>query len=636
VSVCDAYIKFCLRPPSPLPMWQWWEAFITLDNTSAAPGKRISTKRLPMLRWFSRFKQDPRCRRLVMMVSAQSTKTQNAINSLLHDIAEDPAPAMWVMANADHCEEFAKKRLFPAVEDCEKTKDLLPAERNRRNKRLIQFDSMNLMLRGSNSRQGLQSDPIRRLYLDERREWKKGAIDLVRKRTRTFHNFIEISMGTAGTKDDELHCDYREGNQVIPHFRCPKCQHSQPFRFGRKESVLFPTPRAKGGLEWDENPVTRPGGKWLKAEVVKTVRFVCENADCDATWRNHEKMALIKAMHPAEYGHSTGPKLLAEDELAVPDTGIVSMHWNTLCMPFPGCAWEGIVWEFLKACDAYKLGNVEPLKAFVTETLGEPWEERGQRPTEHALRKQCGGKAGMAYVRGPADGHPFWLPSEQNQVTTVLTGDVQAAEGGYLKWVVRQWKATGDSRLLDYGWCRDYDDLKEIQIKFGCIDDCVFVDSGWGPGTSKCYRACLDWNWKPMKGDDGDYFSVYVLSPTSGQKVSRNVPWKLGEVDPSLGKVGQGRIQLPLLHWKHSTYRDRLLLHIAVGRGPLWLLPDDVGDDYLTEMTGNERIARRNPNGSVDYEWVKRGPDDWQDCELEQLAVVDAGGVAVAGEEKET
>src|SRR4030095_3935554 len=116
VQGIDSFIAHLSRdvaPPSDLPAWRWMEENIELDNTSAFPG-RYSTELVPMVRTFFDYCQNPRVCRIVLMVSAQSTKTQNAINFVLWSVKEDPGPAMWVMAAQDHCEEFAKKRLFPA------------------------------------------------------------------------------------------------------------------------------------------------------------------------------------------------------------------------------------------------------------------------------------------------------------------------------------------------------------------------------------------------------------------------------------------------------------------------------------------------------------------------------------------
>ncbi len=613
MTTCEQHIRFCLAPPSDLPEHLWWEKHIRLDNTSAAEGD-YSTEFVPMVRWYCRQRANARVRRIVMMVSAQSTKTQNIINSLNHDIAEDPGPTMLIMADQDQAEEFAKKRLFPAIEDCEPAAKMLPKERNRRSKRLIQFNSMNLMLRGSNSRSKLQSDPVRRIYCDERREWKKGAIDLVRKRTRTFYNFLEVSTGTAGKKDDELHMDFKEGSQTFFHFKCPKCGTSQPIRFGKNSSTLHPKERERGGFIWDANDTTKPDGHWNFEEVRKTVRLQCEGKLPDGSWcetefRNHEKLALIRSIHEVDYNPTAQAK-------------IKSAHWWAAYMPWVD--WADLVEEFLKAVISYRHGNIEPMIAFVTETLGEPWEERGEKPKDSELLRQCGANFGQPYERG---NFSLWLPSPEVQSAFVMTADVQAGQGGHIKWVIRQHLSNADSRLIDYGDCFDLDSLREIQERHSLPGSCVFIDSGWGPGASTVYAACVQYGWTPLKGDDADYFVTYI------DRVPVRFPYKETMVDPSLGKSGQGRLSLALIRWSNPTYKNRFFLYIAIGKGPLWLLPDNVGQDYVKEVLAEERRKKLGTRGEEIQFWFlpKGRVNDWGDCELMQLVVADAGGLAVAG-----
>jgi phage terminase large subunit GpA-like protein len=612
VTASEKHIRFCWSPPSDLPEHLWWEKYIRLDNTSASEGD-YSTEFVPMVRWHCRQRANPRVRRIVEMVSAQSTKTQNLINSICHDVAESPMPAMFISADQDQAEEFAKKRLFPALEDCAPTKELLPKERNKRSKRLIQFNSMNLMLRGSNSRAKLQSDPVGRIYCDERREWRKGAIDLVRKRTRTFYNFLEISCGTAGKKDDELHLDFKEGSQTFFHFTCPKCNTSQPIRFGRNESVLHPKPRDRGGFLWDSTEITKPNGQWDFEKMRATVRLQCEGklpdgSWCEAEFRNHEKLELIRTMHEVDYNPAAQAK-------------IKSAHWWAAYMPWVD--WADIAEEFLKAVIAYRRGNIEPMIAFITETLGEPWEERGEKPKDSELLKRCGHNYGQPY---DLKNFTLWLPTPNDPAAQVITCDRQGAAGGFLKYLIRQWRPNGDSRLIDYGRCIDNDDLREIQLLRGIPDECVFLESGFQ--ASKVYEACVKFNWKALKGDDVEYFTTYE----DGKP--RRWPWRQTYVDPSLGKKGQGRVsEIPLIMWSNPTYKNRLLLHIAVGDGPLWLLPDNVSQDYIDEVLAEERRRKEGPRGEDVFFWFKPGGriNDYLDDELMQLVVADAGGVAVVG-----
>ena len=593
-----------LAPPSNLPAWQWLEENLTLDKGAAIPG-RYSTDYIPFVRHFFNMAQDARPRRLTMMVSAQSAKTQNGINLVLHRIVEDPATMMWVMASKEHCDEFPKKRLNPAIENCPPALALYPPERNRATKSLVQFDTMNLLFRGSNSRVGLQSDPVRWLICDERREWRPGAIELVRKRTRTFHNFQEISMGTAGVKNDELHRDFLDGTQTFIHWLCPHCQHSQPFRFGRKVSSLFLASRERGGVVWETSEKTKPDGKWNWEAVRASVRYECES--CGHLFANHEKRRLLDSWHPF-------------DANPAPTSGFVSMHWNALYMPWSSCDWAELAVEFLKANHAQKLGKLEPMKAFVTETLGEPWEDHSEKLEVNTLRARCGGyKSGEFYPQTKHD----------KGFARIITVDVQ---NGYLVVVLRQWQRGVGSRLVFARKMFTFDDLRAFQVDHGVKDQCVWIDSGFD--TETVYAECLKygrWNrvageivwegWTPMKGEDDDYFTVQV----EGKGVRR--PFRKTHVDPFIGKSRQGQFRnFPLYLWSNPTYKGRLFFHI-LPKTSSWEIPSDISNEYLDQLKATEIVKTTGADGQEEVEFKRTGPDHFADCELMGLVVADVGGL---------
>ena len=596
-----------IKPPSQLPAWQWIEQNIELDNTSSIPG-RVSFDLFPMSKTFFNYAQNPRTRKLTVMVSAQSTKTQNAIMFALWRVAEKPAPMIWAMAAADHCEEFGKKRLWPAVEDCPPVSALAPQDRESWTKRLIRFDSMNLMLRGSNSRIGLQSDPVGIIVCDERREWKHGAIELIRKRTRTFSDYLEISMGTAGKENDELHRDFIEGSQTFFHFTCPHCQCSQPFRFGKHETTLFEYPRDKGGLTWETNEVTRPNGNWNFAEVAKTVRYECE--ECGHKFKNADKAALIKTIKAVHHNPDALPSH-------------VSLHWNALYMPWVNCDWSEIVVEFLKANHALKPEgghDLAPMITFTTETLGEPWREiAGEKPQEGEIMNRCG-----EYVIGEE-----W--KDTDNTTKILTVDNQ---DGYVVYVLRQWRKDGTSRLIEAGKLLSFDELRTYQIDHGVIDRAVWIDCAYKP--TDVFKACMNYGrwvhgrdkepvwdgWTPIIGDDAEEFTRIVKG------VRMRVHWKKINKDPGIGTGREGARLIPRYSWSNPHYKEQLYIYRVNGKGPTWELPKNISADYVKQMQATERVQITDATGQVTgHKWVERGRHDFGDAECFQLVVADVGGI---------
>jgi phage terminase large subunit GpA-like protein len=59
---------------------------------------------------------------IAVQCAAQSSKTQTVMNCACWAIAEDPGPAMWVMATKDELRDFIRDRLTPTFEACQPVK----------------------------------------------------------------------------------------------------------------------------------------------------------------------------------------------------------------------------------------------------------------------------------------------------------------------------------------------------------------------------------------------------------------------------------------------------------------------------------------------------------------------------------
>jgi len=575
------FIAAQCAPPSTDPMWKWWEKNIVLDSSGPFPG-RFRTELTPMVRWISEWAQSARVRRIIGMGAAQTLKTQFLLNLFNWGVNESPGTTMWVMADADSVREFWTKRLEPSINGCEPTLKRFQG----RSKDLICFDSMNLLLRGSQSRAKLQSDPVKRLICDERREWKKGSIDLVRKRTRTFNDFQEISVGTAGVDGDELHCDWKEGSQTMPHFRCLKCGHSQPLRFGKEPTALFPTARTKGGMVWEENDTTKPGGVWNYAEMRKTVRFECEQ--CGHHHSNDDKIALLETLHPVDYNPAAPPEKK-------------SLHWNALPFLWESCDWGAIAEEFIRAVSAARHGNLEPLKTFVTETLGEPWADR------------LGVIEDFGFLEARKQDYDFDEPWAQERVR-FMAADRQESGGEHYWWVIRAFGDFGKSRLISYGRAANTTELEGIRQKYVVKINNSMIDSGWK--ASEVYRFCVSTGWKPFKGEpNAEYFLYKLKTGPSSYKTIRRL-WERSFVDPFMGKRGPRMKPIPLFRHVGDGTKD-LLAEFMTGLVGEWSLPRHVGRDYLKQLSAERRIEETDTRGRVKRIWKRVSKENHLfDCEL--------------------
>ena len=60
---------------------------------------------------------------IAVQCAAQSAKTQTVMNCACWAIAEDPGPAMWVMATKDELRDFTRDRLAPTFDACRPVKE---------------------------------------------------------------------------------------------------------------------------------------------------------------------------------------------------------------------------------------------------------------------------------------------------------------------------------------------------------------------------------------------------------------------------------------------------------------------------------------------------------------------------------
>ena len=569
-----------IKPPSTEAAWRWMERNIVLDGGSVVPG-RYSTELTPMVRVVADQFQKRTLRRVVLMVSAQSAKTQLMLNLFNWTVNEDPGPSMWVMANADMMSEFLKKRLLPSVDNCALTAAKLPEARRNVEKGVILFDTMFLAMRGSNSRSKLQSDPIRNFFFDERREWKAGAIDLVRKRARTFHNSREISVGTAGVKDDELHSDWKEGSQTLFHWNCAKCGHSQPFRFGQRKSAIFAEARDQGGVVFDL------GIEQDEAAFKASVSYECEK--CAHRYTSADKPALLRTLHPVDYNPTA-------------NASVKSFQWNALYMPWPSCSFEEIAWEFVKARRQQQLGNEQPMIAFVTETLGEPMVN--EREEQLAVPEIGDGKIEVS-----------------DEKFRVMTIDFQKRDFWF---VIRAWWPDARSKMIAAGHVDSADELNRIRKEHRVMSMFTAMDSGYDAPTTYqvCHKFGERWRgvWHPWKATKGERKDYYTETTRDGKRVRR------------LYQVSEARTGVRVPLWLIATTGCKdIVMNLRDGKGAKWeSLPSAaLPVDYVEQLNSEEKVREYIDGREAAY-YAKvsdRRRNEFLDCESNQIPICNWMGV---------
>jgi phage terminase large subunit GpA-like protein len=491
---------------------------------------------------------------------------------------------MWVMAAKDEAGEFVADRVTPTFENCPPVAQKITGQ----GKLHFDFDGIPFYFVGAGSKSKLQSKPIRWLYLDEVRNYPKGALETVMKRTRSFWNSRTFIVSTPDKKDDAVDRAYKQGDQRVWHFPCPKCGHLQLLKIDQ--------------LKWDTNETTHPEGKWDFDKLADTIRYECVSCGHAIKDTPMERKHIARAgrfvrLNPRAPRHK------------------VSFHWNALLPPW--VQWRSIVEEFIAARRALKNGDINPYKTFWNETLGLPWDDKlGVIEDYGFLEKR---KAKYDYGETWAE-----------EVVRFMAADKQARGGEHYWYVIRAFGRFAKSRLVAYGRVTSYAQLLEVQKQYNVKSKNAMIDTGYQ--ATECYRFCATSGWKAFKGDPTQYFLMRDAKTGKTYRTAFDKTY----VDPLHGqhrgkrkslRAAMGRQLLPLYRWSNDMVKD-LFTSYATGMIGEWTIPECIGKEYLEQLASERRVEHEKSNGQIVTAWEQIKEDNHlRDCELMIVVAALASGV---------
>jgi phage terminase large subunit GpA-like protein len=581
-----------MRPKDRRPAWQWCEEHIVVDDTSPKPGPWRADYS-PWVKPVMEAATDPVVRRVAVKCAAQSAKTQTIINLVNYICAEDPGPALYVMAAKDEARDFMRDRVLPTFQNCRPVADLLQSVQGM----TAVFSGMSCYFAGSHSKSKLQSKPIRWLFLDEIRNYPNGALELALKRTRSFWNAKEFLISTADKVGDAVESEYRAGTQETWNICCPKCAAWQPLLFD--------------GLTWDKEEEAKPAAEYSFDRLAETIRLKCSTDGCGHTWKD----APTERRRIAREG-----KFIAKNPNAPRHRR--SFHWNAMLPQW--VSWRSIVEEYLGALRAAKSENpdLEPLKTFWNETLGESWDEALGVIDDYGFLEERKGDYGFGEV---------WA----EEVCRFMAADKQAEGGEHYWWAIRAFASGLRSRLIAYGRAETTEQLEEIRSRYSVPLKNAMIDSGFR--ASEVYRWCQRSGWKAFKGDSTDLYTTSAKNPETGKEQTVRRIWHKVQVDPMFGVQRNARLRAvrskPI--WLYRFAGDTTTDYLAeFMRGIVgdWTIPKAVGRDYMAQITAERRVEVVNSRGGSHYTWHRhRKANHLLDCERMILVAAVITGVVQSG-----
>ncbi len=560
---------FCvaIRPREKLKPWEWCEKHVIVDGTSSiGGGMRWRLDNSPWVKDLMEVFPDNRVETIVIRCATQSSKTQTLILLLCWVISEDPAPALWVANAKDDLKQTVRDRISPTFDRCK------PVSEQKLSEGIMEFEfsTMTLYFAGGGSKGKVKSKPIRWLFMDEVEEIPAENVHQALERTKAQWNKRRVMLSTPDLSTGIMEQFFQAGDQRTLHIKCPGCG----------EFILIKFEQWK----WTKNDTTKPGGRWNFDALAETIRWECpkckhEVRDTPYERRKLSREAKFVAMNPNAPKHT------------------VSFTWPSLIAPW--VKWRDVVEKFLKARAAARAGDIQPLKSFVNDDLGEPWDDK------------LGVIEDFGYLEARKANYDYgeaWPEARRR----FMAADRQEKGGENYRWLVMDYGPSGKSRVIAHGRANTKAELEQTRKDYNVPIKNAVLDTGYE--AQDCYRFCASTGWRAFKGDDCEFFLVTRPHPKNPQKtITVRQPWRRTEAvvyNPDT-KAKIGTISLWLFS-NHSS--NELLAEFLSGLVGEWTIPKNAAREFLKELAGDVRREHVDPKGRVYYLWHTVSANHWRDC----------------------
>jgi hypothetical protein len=367
-------------------------------------------------------------------------------------------------------------------------------------------------------------------------------------------------------------------------WQCPQCKKRQPFTWSKQ----LPGEAGYVGFNWDS--ILMPDGSTNITDSSATTWLECEYCRAKINDTPQERRTL----------NDTGEYILIKSD---GDPSVVT--FMAPCFVNPNISFASKAAEYMVAKRSKKnTGLDELLEIFYEQSLGKFYK-----------REEMDDPFKILITDYDKDVSPDFI----------YTMGVDVQETGNVKYyVVRAWNKNGnESRRIDFGICRSWDELEAIRVKYKIFRPSVHVDSGDGNRTQEIYQECVLHGeeiqvnkqniytcWTPTKGDQKVNYKhqdniVRLYSPISPQDAGFPYGHKL-----------KGR-QAPLILFSNygvktilSNLRDNLI------EGVKWL--NDLPDTEYDKQMFSERLVDvvDKKSGQLVKRWIASGDNHFYDCEV--------------------
>lgn len=417
------------RPPPVLSLSEWADQHAYLSPESAHQSGRWKT--LPYQKEIMDAFTDPRVGKITVMKSARVGYTKILNQVVGYHIHHAPKSILMVQPTVEDAQGYSKEELTPMLRDTPALRGVVAETKTRDSNNTIlkkTYPGGFISLVGANSARGFRRISVPIVLFDEVDGYPPTAgsegdqIKLGSKRAEWFWD-KKIAIGSTPTIKDlsRVENSFKESDQRYYYVPCPFCSEFQPIEFKN--------------IDW---PKGEPGKAALKC------------IKCGELIPHSKKRAMVQR---------------GEWRASKPFSGHAGFFiWAGYSFA-PNATWAHIAADFLESKN-----DPERLKTFRNTTLGQTWEEKGDRPSWQRLASRA---EPYKITKVPAGG-------------MILTAFADVHDNR-LDVVVRAWGRSEESWLIY--WTRIYGDVStdEPWLQLDSILSLEFMhESGVGLRIVSC------------------------------------------------------------------------------------------------------------------------------------------------------
>lgn len=573
------------KRPDRRPIYEWLHDHWVLPSSYAQPGRFDVTTSRHLIAPFDAIQSDE-VREVSLAGAIQTGKTLVVEGAITWATVNSPGPIMWTLQTDDDAREHCNQRFMEAYKNVKQIRDMLPEDRHLKQMAAVYFGPFFLEVNGANLN-NLQRVSIRWKFNSEVWLWKQGLLAHARGRVSAFEkagNSKVVNESQGGNEGDDFDLAWKAGNQAVWSVRCDGCAELVPLVFS---GSFYDDPKRKACVVWNED-ARRQDGSWNIGRAAETARWVCPRCG-----HAHDDTAKTRAKWNAggEYvsGRRDAPRHIA------------SFRWEALVAR----DMASLVSQFLEARKAQKQGVPQAMMDFTRQRRALSWAD--EDTSEVILIRPSGYK--LTDIK-PED-------KIENEGNRFITIDRQRDHF----WIsVRAWRRDGSSRLLYFSRITTPEQAEEIRIQYKVEPQLTFEDAGYFP--EGVYTDCARYGWTALKGSGENYFTVEVRE----RKIKRL--WSNASLIQHNGKM------LPLFHWASDPVKD-VLFNLRSGRGASWETPDDMGQEYHSQINGDKKKPFLNKrSGRNEWRWQRTHANHAHDLEAMQTVVAMMLGILLPPEVK--